>query len=202
VTPTPTFTGTGTGTGTGTAGPKGTTDPKRPGETPPKRPPSAGDETPKRPSSPHGEPRPSQPEAEAEAYGPDDPGYGPPDPSWYERRKRERELEREREEEEFLAEAAEETPYARGAFEPRSRAGSQEGSGETDPTSLDLLLDAEDGDGDETDPLGRVRDMYLAAEAVGDTDLDRRFEELLERQRMLIGAYFERSRPEMPELRG
>lgn len=182
--PTPTFTGTGAGTGTAEA--KATADPKRPAETP------------KRPSPPHGEARPSQPEGEAEAYGPDDPGYGPPDPSWYERRKRERELEREREEEEFLAEAAEETPYARGAFEPRSRAG----SGKTEPTSLDLLLDAEDGDGDEADPLDRVKDMYLAAEAVGDTDLDRRFEELLERQRTLIGAYFERSRPEMPELRG
>lgn len=143
-------------------------------------------------------PKPKSAQGEAEVYGPDDPGYGPPDPSWYERRKRERELEREREEEEFLAEAAEETPYARGAFEPRSRQSAPAGA---EPTSLDLLLDADEGtDAEVGDPLDRVRDMYLAAEAVGDDDLDRRFEELLERQRKLIGVYFERSRPEMPEM--
>lgn len=109
-------------------------------------------------------------------------------------------MAREREEEEFLAEAAEETPYARGAFEPRPR---QPGSGKAEPTSLDLLLEADDGTGDEQDPLGRVKDMYLAAEAVSDADLDRRFEELLERQRKLIGTYFTQHRPSMPaETRG
>lgn len=134
--------------------------------------------------------------APADAYGPDDPAYGPPDASWYERRKRERELEREREEEEFLAEAAEETPPARGAFEPRSQ---QPGSGAAEPTSLDLLLDADDPTEHEQEPLDRVKDMYLAAEAVSDDDLDRRFEELLERQRKLVGAYFAQSRPPMPD---
>lgn len=124
-----------------------------------------------------------------DAYGPDDPGYGPPDPSWYERRKLEREREREMEEEEFLAEAAEEKPASRGVFEPLAR---QPGSGATQPTSLDLLLDAGDGI-DDADPLDRVKDMYLAAEAVSDTDLDRRFEELLERQQTLISAYFTQS---------
>jgi hypothetical protein len=218
MTPTPTFSGTADPKRPSPAGgeapkrqsPPGGETPNRPasagGDTP-KRPSPAGAEAPKRQSPPHGESRPSPaygetgpsaPEGEAEAYGPDDPGYGPPDASWYERRKRERELEREREEEEFLAEAAEESPYARGAFEPRSRAGARAGSGKTEPTSLDLLLDAEDEDDRETDPLDQVKDMYLAAESVGGTDLDRRFEELLERQRTLIGAYFEQSRPEMP----
>jgi hypothetical protein len=131
-----------------------------------------------------------------DAYGPDDPAYGPPDPSWYERRKLEREREREREEEEFLAEAAEEEPSARGAFEPLSR---DTGSGPAQPTSLDLLLNADDGADYDQDPLDRVKDMYLAAEAVSDTDLDRRFEELLERQGKLIGAYFRQSRPPMPD---
>jgi hypothetical protein len=133
-----------------------------------------------------------------DAYGPDDPGYGPPDPSWYERRKleREREREREREEEEFLAEAAGEERPARGVFEPLSR---DTGSGPAQPTSLDLLLNSDDGTDDDQDPLDRVKDMYLAAEAVSDTDLDRRFEELLERQRKLISAYFKQSRPPVPD---
>jgi hypothetical protein len=131
-----------------------------------------------------------------DAYGPDDPGYGPPDPSWYERRKLEREREREREEEEFLAEAAGEEWPARGVFEPLSR---DTGSGPAQPTSLDLLLNSDDGTDDDQDPLDRVKDMYLAAEAVSDTDLDRRFEELLERQRKLISAYFNQSRPPMPD---
>jgi hypothetical protein len=131
-----------------------------------------------------------------DAYGPDDPAYGPPDPSWYERRKLERERERVREEEEFLAEAAEEEPPARGVFEPLSR---QTGPGPAQPTSLDLLLNADDGADYDQDPLDRVKDVYLAAEAVSDTDLDRRFEELLERQRKLISAYFRQSRPPMPD---
>jgi hypothetical protein len=131
-----------------------------------------------------------------DAYGPDDPAYGPPDPSWYERRKLERERERELEEEEFLAEAAEEEPPARGVFEPLSR---ETGSGPAQPTSLDLLLNADDGTDYDRDPLDRVKDMYLAAEAVSDTDLDRRFEELLERQRKLISAYFSQSCPPMPD---
>jgi hypothetical protein len=136
-------------------------------------------------------------EAPAEDYGPDDPAYGPPDPSWYERRKREREAEREREEEEFLAEAAGETASSsRGAFEPLSN---RSGSGPAEPTGLDLLLNADDGTDNDQDPLDRVKDMYLAAEAVSDADLDRRFEELLERQRKLISAYFTRFRPAMPD---
>jgi hypothetical protein len=136
-------------------------------------------------------------EAPAEDYGPDDPAYGPPDAAWYERRKREREAEREREEEEFLAEAAGETASSsRGAFEPLAN---RSGTGPAEPTGLDLLLNADDGADNDQDPLDRVKDMYLAAEAVSDADLDRRFEELLERQRKLISAYFTRSRPAMPD---
>lgn len=145
-------------------------------------------------AAPGGSAGPGETPPPADVYGPDDPGYGPPDPSWYERRKRE--LEREREEEEFLAEAAGQAPSARGAFEPRSRL---PGSGEPEPTSLDLLLESGDGTDRERDPLDRVRDLYLAAEAVSETDLDRRFTELLDRQRTLIGAYFDRSRPPMPD---
>ncbi|MBO0805116.1 MAG: hypothetical protein J2P25_18825, partial [Nocardiopsaceae bacterium] len=150
----------------------------------------AGDGT-----SPSGEPLPTGEASSADAYGPDDPAYGPPGPTWYERRKRER--ERELEEEEFLADAAEEAPPSRGVFEPPSH---RPGSGGAAPTGLDLLLDAVDGSNDDgTDPLDRVKDLYLAAEAVSDEDLDRRFEELLERQRKLIGAFLERERPPIPD---
>lgn len=137
-----------------------------------------------------------------DAYGPDDPDYGPPDHDWYERRKRERALEMEREEEEFLAEAAEEIPKptpassAPSVFEPRSSR--QSGSGAAEETSLDQFLKSDDGTDFERDPLERVKDLYLAAEAVSDSDLDRRLEELLERQRGLIGAYLSQSRPPIP----
>jgi hypothetical protein len=160
---------------------------------------------PAKPAKPTGSAGPDKPGKSGEevssgtAYGPDDPGYGPPDADWYERRKRERELELEREEEEFLAEAAGEEPPSRSVFEPLARSDSDSGAGAAEPklTSLDLLLNADDGDDYEEDPLTRVKDMYLAAEAVSDSDLDRRFEELLERQRNLVGAYFRQSRPSM-----
>lgn len=161
------------------------------------KPGSSRAENAERTSTPRGQrrlPESPGPDGEAlsadDAYGPGDPAYGPPDPTWYERRKAERERERELEEEQFLADAAGEEPSGRGVFEPLSR---RSGSDAAQPTSLDLLLTADGGADYEGDPLDRVKDMYLAAEAVSDTDLDRRFEELLERQRKLISAYFKQS---------
>jgi hypothetical protein len=170
---------------------------RRPAE-PPRPPERALEPEPKPTASVYRDTEEAAEEAPAEDYGPDDPAWGPPDPSWYERRKREREAEREREEEEFLAEAAGETASSssRGAFEPLS---DRSGPGPAEPTGLDLLLNADDGADNDQDPLDRVKDMYLAAEAVSDADLDRRFEELLERQRKLISAYFTRFRPVMPD---
>jgi hypothetical protein len=43
---------------------------------------------------------------------------------------------------------------------------------------------------DDTPPLEQIRDFYLTAEAIGAENLDRDFDELLERQRQLISAYF------------
>jgi len=172
--------------------------PPKPGPAPE---PGPRDSGPARDSASSGGAAPEKPSPDT-AYGPDDPGYGPPDHDWYERRKRERALEMEREEEEFLAEAAEETPPkpapapAPGGPERRP---SQPGSGAAEETSLETFLKSDDGSDVERDPLGRVRDLYLAVEKVGDSDLDRHLEDLLERQRGLIGAYLSQSRPEMPD---
>jgi hypothetical protein len=51
--------------------------------------------------------------------------------------------------------------------------------------------------GEPTDPaagtLGDIRDLYLTAEKIDPARLDRHFDQLLERQRKLIGEYFEES---------
>jgi hypothetical protein len=69
--------------------------------------------------------------------------------------------------------AAEEPQHARGVFEPPRNQG---GSGQ-DPA-------------DDTPPLEQIRDFYLTAEAISADNLGRDFDELLERQRQLISAYF------------
>jgi hypothetical protein len=71
--------------------------------------------------------------------------------------------------------ASEESQDDRGAFEP--------------PAGLlhidyDLLAD------DSADSLERLKDLYDTAEALGGEGIDRHFNELLERQRKLISAYF------------
>jgi hypothetical protein len=118
-----------------------------------------------------------------EAYSTEDPAYGPPDASWYERR------QREREEEENAERGIPGESQSRGMFEPPPKA---------EPDLWDMLLGDEEPDY-ERDPLGQVKSLYQTAESLGDDKLDRRFEELLERQRKLIGAFLQQSRPEFPE---
>jgi hypothetical protein len=75
---------------------------------------------------------------------------------------------------------------ARGAFEPPRQ---------QHPELAGLLhIDYDLLAGDGTGSLGRLKDLYETAEAIGDEGLDKHFEELLERQRKLISAYFDEYR--------
>jgi hypothetical protein len=138
------------------------------------------------------EPAPETPPEDV--YNPADPGYGPPDPSWYARRQQEQQ-EQEAEETRRHS-AADELREARGAFEPlpgqTAHADSQTASS---GSAENLLLAAIGGPGHDQDPLGQIKDLYLAAEGVGDATLERRYEELMDRQRRLIREYFTESGP-------
>ena len=97
----------------------------------------------------------------ASAWGPDDPAYGPPSPGWYT-------------EDQAEQQAAEELQPVRGVFEPHPNQGD---FGVADPA-------------DDRPPLEKIRHFYLTAEAISAENLDTQFDELLERQRQLISAYF------------
>jgi hypothetical protein len=141
------------------------------------------------------------------AYGPDDPAYGPPDPSWY---------DRQREEDEAARRQAEDLQQARGPFEPLphvddagqdyyTEAGYQApddeafaspamtGEDEGDRGAAALreaeLREAELREG----ALTQLKDLYMTAEAIGEENLGKHYEQLLERQRQLIGEYFKES---------
>jgi hypothetical protein len=109
------------------------------------------------------------------AYGPDDPGYGPPSAEWY---ASDAEAERR---------AAEEFQPARGAFEPPQNQGE---SGPESAVGLEPPGAGEDDQPGGATPLEQIRDFYLTAEAISAENLDRHFGELLERQRQLISEYF------------
>jgi len=125
------------------------------------------------------------------AYGPDDPGYGPPSPEWYTRR-------------EYTDQQAvdEEPRQARGPFEPlpdSDRTGREigEGTGGYSASELAVNYEALGLAGADDDDLGgrggaidQIKDFYAAAEAIGAEHFDEHFERLLERQRKLISDYF------------
>jgi hypothetical protein len=112
--------------------------------------------------SPASQPPQESPQPEPDtAYGPDDPAYGPPRPGWYSS------------EDQAEQQPAEEPQHTRGVFEPPQNQG---GSGQ-DPAG-------------DTPPLEQIRDFYLTAEAISAENLDKDFDQLLERQRQLISAYF------------
>jgi hypothetical protein len=118
-----------------------------------------------------------EPPAEpATAYGPDDPGYGPPRPEWY------------AVEDQAGQQAAEELQETRGAFEPPAR----QGESEQEPASQRPVGFELPGAGGAT-PLEQLRNFYQAAEATGPENLDGNFGQLLERQRQLISEYFSES---------
>ena len=163
----------------------------------PASPPKPGNATASAPSSHLADARSYEPAPETQtedAYSPDDPGYGPPDPSWYARRQQER--QEQEEEESRWHPAAEELRQARGAFEPLPSQTASADSQTAGPSSAEkLLLAAIGGPGHDQDPVGQIKDLYLAAEGVGDETLERRYEELMDRQRQLIREYFNESGP-------
>jgi len=129
------------------------------------------------------------------AYGPDDPGYGPPGPDWYRR--------------------AEEAPVGSVALAQKAQAGeSLTERGPFEPAQHDerpyVGQPPEDGDGAQPVPetpdlldfgpddpaagaLGGLRSLYQTAEAIGFDRLERNLDRLLDRQRKLITDYFTES---------
>jgi hypothetical protein len=78
---------------------------------------------------------------------------------------------------------------ARGAFEPPAQ---------QHPELAGLLhIDYDLLAGDGVDSLSRLKDLYETAEAIGGEGLDKHFDELLERQQRLIGAYFDEYRTDL-----
>jgi hypothetical protein len=109
----------------------------------------------------------------ANGWGLDDPAYGPPSPDWY------------TSEDQAEQQAAEESQPARGVFEPLPNQG---GSGQGSAAGLPAGFELPEADG--TPPLEQIEKFYLTAEAISAESLDTHFDELLERQRQLISAYF------------
>jgi hypothetical protein len=50
--------------------------------------------------------------------------------------------------------------------------------------------------------LEQLRDLYLTAEAIGEQNVDRHFDQILSQQRELISEYFRRSVPAQPDPAG
>ena len=142
-------------------------------EAPPPRPsaprPSASQPQPQEPPAfghrDPGRPAPDDPAAApGPAYSPGDPAYGPPSPGWYST------------EAQAGQQTAEEIAGARGAFEPAPKGDSGQDPGADDPPR--------------GTPLEQLEDFYLTAEASSPENLNRHFDELLERQRRLISEFF------------
>ncbi len=112
--------------------------------------------------------------------GPDDPSY------WYD-----------------LAAAgpAEETPpvpeETRGPFEPLVSSGTVRGSAADPAGAPEAAAPAEGQPGDpvqaQARKLEQIKDLYLTAEAIGETNVDKHFDQLLAQQRELISDYFKQS---------
>lgn len=111
--------------------------------------------------------------------GPDDPSY------WYD-----------------LAAAgpAEETvpvPETRGPFEPLVSSGTVRGSVADPAAAPEAAAPAEAEPGDpvqaQARKLEQIKDLYLTAEAIGESNVDKHFDQLLAQQRELISDYFKQS---------
>jgi hypothetical protein len=150
----------------------------------------------------------------AEAYGPDDPAYGPPGP----RPDAGRAEPADAHTADGDADDDESAPAPRGPFEPLrpadrrvtdhdhdqdqdrdqdlghgvdgdpAEADAPEPAGPVESAEPDVLDFGPPSD-PEAGTLGRLRDLYLTAEALGRDRLDRHFDELLDRQRKLISDY-------------
>jgi hypothetical protein len=126
------------------------------------------------------------------AYGPDDPGYGPPGPEWYARR-----------EDTGQQATADELRPARGPFEPladshrTAREMADRTAGYPAASYLAASYEVLGLAGTDDDDLGgsggaldQIKDFYAAAEALGAEQFDEHLERLLERQGKLISDYF------------
>ena len=127
-------------------------------------------------------------------YGPDDPAYGPPSADWYAR-----DRDREEEEEVTPEPAPEEPRVVRGPFEPLPQSEVAVQAALYEALTDDPRADANHAGGTSERALKRIRDLYAAADAVGDEGLDKHFERLLERQRQLISDYLEELGPQRPQ---
>jgi hypothetical protein len=127
---------------------------------------------------------------------PADAGRKPPDPDdpsyWYD-----------------LAPAgpAEETPPApeetRGPFEPLVSSADPPGTARgsaADRAAVPEATAGAPGEGEPADPvhaqarkLEQIKDLYLTAEAIGESNVDKHFDQLLAQQRELISDYFKQS---------
>lgn len=146
--------------------------------------------------------------ADGFAYGPDDPAYGPPSAGGYRRD------DWYRQDEERSQRAVDGEPHAdkadnrdsaaaRSAFEP-IRSGDAGHRGSSQPADQSAISEYESyvmaellefgalaGSGEGT--LNRIKDIYRVAEMVSPATLDKHFDQLLDRQRKLIGEFFEES---------
>jgi hypothetical protein len=86
--------------------------------------------------------------------------------------------------------AGEADPYAT-AGKPSTSASTEPLGGGT-PASVDGYDDADSGSGHSAseEKLEQIKDLYMTVEAIGDDNVDKHFDELLQRQRELISEYF------------
>jgi hypothetical protein len=83
---------------------------------------------------------------------------------------------------------------ARGPFEPMMKSGEI-----THGDASAVRADNQDVPEPTGRPLEMIRDFYATAEAIGDDNVDRHFDELRQRQRELISEYFKESGSSNPE---
>jgi hypothetical protein len=90
----------------------------------------------------------------------------------------------------------------RGPFEPLRHDGDGAGSvlsaepGAAAPPPLDPVdadADADEPAGQRARKLDQIKDFYLTAEAIGEENVDKHFDQLLAQQRELISEYFKQS---------
>jgi hypothetical protein len=94
----------------------------------------------------------------------------------------------------------EQAESARGPFEPLVHAGETPAMGEHAPGDAAQKPAAASDDDDADEPteqraqkLEQIKDFYLTAEAIGEENVDKHFDQLLAQQRELISEYFKQS---------
>ena len=105
--------------------------------------------------------------------------------------------------------AAPQHEQARGPFEPLLPSGVPPGAADTPgrPSATEReqgSLDAAAGDGTQARArkLEQLKDLYLTAEAIGEQNVDKHFDQLLAQQRELISGYFRKSGTAQPGVAG